>query len=501
MMAPQLPGGIALSTLLEDIVAVPARHERAVLDITLDSRDVGPGSCFLALAGSTDDGTKYVGEAIVRGAAAVVAERPMVSPRADIPLLHTPVLRAQLGAIANRFFATPSAAMKLFAVTGTNGKTSVAHLLAQAVRLRGTHCGYIGTLGAGEPGGLTLLANTTPDVIALNRWLARFTTAGLNVTTLEVSSHALAQKRLAGLELYAAAFTNLGHDHLDYHADLKAYGDCKQSLFEHDGLRAAVVNIDDALGADIAASMRPGIEVWTCSSGHGRGAPAHHARLTVDAITTAPDGMRFTLRADGNSAEVQSALPGRFNVDNLLAVAGLMLSGGYAFDAVCSSLAGLQPVPGRMQDCGRTASGARIYVDYAHSPDSLAAVLGALRELRPRRLLVVFGCGGERDRSKRPLMGEIAERCADQVIVTTDNPRGEEPETIAAEILVGMQAPTSASVIHDRRLAIRTAVENAAAGDIVVVAGKGHETTQERCGRRIAFSDQDEIRCALGAPG
>jgi UDP-N-acetylmuramoyl-L-alanyl-D-glutamate--2,6-diaminopimelate ligase len=507
MMAPLLPGGMPLSALLADVVQVPPKLERAVLDITLDSRDVGPGSCFLALAGTSDDGARYIGEAAMRGAVAIVTEQPAVSPRADLPLFHTPVLRAQLGLIAERFFAAPAREMQVFGVTGTNGKTSVAFLLAQALTALGRGCGYIGTLGAGEPGALTPIANTTPDVIALNRWLARFAARRLPCAALEVSSHALAQKRLAGVTLHAAAFTNLGHDHLDYHVDREAYGAAKRSLFRQPGLRAAVVNVDDALGAEIARTLPVGIAGWTTSAA-GRDtatASARHVRATD--VDVAADGLRFTLHGPGGAAAVAAPLPGRFNVDNLLTVAALLLAAGHPLERVAASFAGLRPAPGRLQGCGRTATGAHVYVDYAHSPDSLAAVLSALGELAPRRLHLVFGCGGERDRSKRPLMGAIAARAADHVIVTADNPRGEDPDAIAAEILAGMPdaagGARAGEVVHvpDRAEAIAHALAAAGEGDIVLVAGKGHETTQERCGRRLPFSDVEVIRALIAEQG
>lgn len=495
MMAASLLRGVSLTNLLHDITPVPATLERQVEDLTLDSREVRPGTCFVALRGQQDDGGRYAADAITRGAIAILAERPLQGLRPDVPVLHSAQLRQQLGTLANRFFATPSAALKLCAVTGTNGKTTVAHLLAQAVECMGEAAAYIGTLGAGALSHLQPLFNTTPDVLTINRWLAASRDRSCTLAALEASSHALAQARLAGLEIKAAAFTNLGHDHLDYHIDRDAYGAAKRSLFAHPDLGASVLNIDDALGAQIALTRPAAETTWTCSSRDGV------ARLRADTIVATATGMHFTLDIDGWRRPIASRLAGRFNVDNLLIVCGLLLASGYARTAISEILPMLRGVTGRAEECGHTASGARVFVDYAHTPDSLAAILATLRELAPRRIVVVFGCGGGRDRSKRPLMGAIAERDAERIIITTDNPRDEDAANIAAEIRAGMHAPDQAKVILDRALAIRTAIHEAAQGDFVLIAGKGHERTQESAGRMTAFSDHTEIAQVLAEEG
>ena len=491
MMATSLLHGVPLSTLLRDIVTVPAALDRHVEDLTQDSREVRAGSCFIALAGHQDDGSRYAAQAIARGALAVLAERPLSNLRPDVPVLHSPHLRQHLGALANRFFDTPSAALKLCAVTGTNGKTTVAHLLAQAVEQMGEAAGYIGTLGAGALAQLAPLANTTPDIITINRWLASCRARGCTVVALEASSHALAQQRLDGLAISAAAFTNLGHDHLDYHLNLDNYGAAKRRLFAQPGLGSAVINIDDVLGAELARSLPPSFALWTCSSRDGR------ARLRADDIVAAATGMQFTLDIDAWRKRIASHLVGRFNVDNLLVVCGLLLAAGYTREAIAEVLPALRGVTGRAEECGRTARGARVFVDYAHTPDSLAAILATLRALAPRRIVVVFGCGGGRDRSKRALMGAIAERDAERLIVTADNPRNELAADIAAEICAGMRRPSAATVLVDRALAIRTALADADDGDFVLIAGKGHERTQESAGQMTAFSDHVEIARAL----
>jgi UDP-N-acetylmuramoyl-L-alanyl-D-glutamate--2,6-diaminopimelate ligase len=491
MMATTLTHGVPLSTLLQDIVAVPAVADRHIEGLTLDSREVHPGSCFIALSGHQDDGSRYAAQAIARGALAVVADRPLGDLRLDVPVLHSPHLRQHLGVLANRFFDTPSAALKLCAVTGTNGKTTVAHLLTQAVVQMGDESGYIGTLGAGALEQLAPLANTTPDIITINRWLASCRTRGCAVVALEASSHALAQQRLDGLTIKAAAFTNLGHDHLDYHRDIDSYGSAKRRLFAHPALGVAVVNIDDIFGAKLAPSLPSNLAVWTCSSHAAR------ARLRADDIVAATTGMQFTIEIDGWRQRINSRLVGRFNVDNLLIVCGLLLAAGYSRDAIVAVLPALRGVTGRAEECGETASGARVFVDYAHTPDSLAAILATLRGLAPRRIVVVFGCGGDRDRSKRPLMGAIAERDADRLIITADNPRNESATDIAAEICAGMRRPSAATVTIDRGLAIRTALAEAQAGDFVLIAGKGHERTQESAGQITPFSDHAVIARTL----
>ncbi|MCP5199393.1 MAG: UDP-N-acetylmuramoyl-L-alanyl-D-glutamate--2,6-diaminopimelate ligase [Gammaproteobacteria bacterium] len=488
---------MSLSGLLAGIAQVEPAQEREVRDITLDSREVRQGSCFLAVRGTRENAMRHAHDAVARGAVAIVAECREEAVELGIPVIDVPGLRGTLGTLAARFFAAPSQAVRVFAVTGTNGKTTVAHLAAQAFGLLDGACGYIGTLGAGWPDDLEAVVNTTPDIVTINRWLARMQGAGATAATLEASSHALDQGRLDGLRLRAAAFTNLGHDHLDYHGTHDAYAAAKARLFSQPGLTAAVVNVDDACGAAIAGALRPGIELWTCSSKAASESTAIRPRLCARAIEVNPAGMAFSLHVDGQQASVRSPLVGRFNVDNLLVIAGLLLAAGHPLPAVADCLGRLRAVPGRMEACGRSARGAAVFVDYAHSPDSLAAALSTLRELTRGRLHVVFGCGGNRDRSKRGPMGAAAARYADVVIVTDDNPRDEDPQVIAAEILAGIGETVSCAVIGDRAAAIRRALAEAADGDTVLIAGKGHESVQEVRGQRRDFSDRDQVRAAL----
>lgn len=489
-----------LSSLLAGFGSVGPDEDCAVADITLDSREVQPGSCFIALRGQRENAfDRYAADARAQGAVAIVTENPSHAEPRDIPVIHVPALRARLGELANRFFDTPSATVEVFAVTGTNGKTTVAHLTAQAFSHLDRPCGYIGTLGAGEPDALEPCINTTPDVITINRWLARFRSRGLTAATLEASSHALDQGRLDGLRLHAAAFTNLGHDHLDYHGDLDHYARSKRRLFEQPGLKAAVVNIDDPTGAALANELLPLPDLWTCSARGQREAQQRPVAVRAEDIEIGLDGLRFELCTVYRRVRVVSRLVGRFNVDNLLLIAGLLLAAGFAPERIAGSLAKLQAVPGRMEYCGQTVHGAHVFVDYAHTPDGLSAALGSLREVAPARLGVVFGCGGNRDRSKRSLMAAAVERQADYAIVTADNPRDESAASIAEQVISGFSAAMAYRVIDDRAAAIRTAVAEAGAGDIVLIAGKGHETMQESGGRRVPFSDRDQVHMALQA--
>lgn len=488
----------ALSTLLAGIAVVEPAQDRVLSDLTLDSREVVPGSCFLALRGSRENAyQRYAATACARGAVAVVTDDCTSTATLPVPTIRIPALRRHLGLLARRYFADPSRALRVVAVTGTNGKTTVAHLTAQAYAHLGMPYGYVGTLGSGRLDALVGGANTTPDVISLSRTFASLRDAGCVGAALEASSHAIDQGRLDGLRLHTAAFTNLGRDHLDYHGDLAGYERAKHRLFAQPALVAAVINVDDASGARLIRGLPHGLELWTCST-RGRAPVApHERRLNARDIALGVDGLEFELEVDGRAAPVHSRLIGRFNVDNLLMIAGLMLTGGIDFDRTCACLGQLVAVPGRLEACGLTARGARVFVDYAHTPDALDAVLGSLRALDPSALGVVFGCGGDRDQGKRPHMAAAVERHADWAIVTSDNPRGEAPDAIAAQITAGFSPRMDVAVVDDRAAAIRAALARGAAGGIVLIAGKGHETTQECAGLRVPFDDREQVRRAL----
>lgn len=484
-----------LSALLDGITQIPNGKDLLISDITLNSREATPGSCFLAFRGSRENGVSYAVDAIKRGAVAVLAEDVADLKTYGVPVFERLPIRKNLGLIAKRFFRDPSAGLRLFAITGTNGKSTVAHIVAQALNKLGESCGYIGTLGAGKLDSLVPIGVTTPDTISLNRWLSNLASARVENVALEASSHALAQNRLMGVALNTAVFTNLGHDHLDYHGSIKAYADSKRLLFGYPSVTTAIINTDDHLGASIARTLGTDIDLWSC--GMDRQRVELQARVRVANIESSMDRLAFTLITEGEQGRVESHIRGRFNTENLLLAGALLLSLGFAMEQVCTSLSDVRSIPGRMQYCGVSSGGVRVFLDYAHSPDSMMAVLSSLREFQPRSLIVVFGCGGDRDRDKRPIMGDIAETHADRVILTSDNPRGEDNATITREIAIGMDPSRPTVVEHDRANAIELAINEANTGDIVLVAGKGHETFQERGNTRISFSDHAVIASIL----
>lgn len=496
-MAPRTEIGMPLSALLDGITDIPTEKDLLIDDIALDSRDVGPGSCFLALRGSRENGLSYAIEAITRGAVVVLAEDAVGTQTFRVPVFERIPIRENLGLIAKRFFGDPSVGLKVFAITGTNGKSTVAHIVAQALDGLGRSCGYIGTLGAGRLDSLVPLGVTTPDPISLNRWLSNLVGDRVENVALEASSHALVQNRLTGVAVNTAVFTNLGHDHLDYHGNTKAYADSKRLLFGYSGLAAAVINIDDSLGASIARTLGADIELWSCATAKRSRPMEVQARVTAANVESSMDGLSFTLTTAEEEGRVQSRILGRFNAENLLLSGALLLSLGFTVEQVCTSLSKVSSIPGRMQYCGTTRRGVRVFLDYAHSPDSMIAVLTSLREFLPRSLTMVFGCGGDRDRDKRPIMGGIAETHADRVILTSDNPRGENNANITREIISGIADSSAVVIEHDRASAIELAIGGADTGDIVLVAGKGHETFQEHGNTRTPFSDYAVIASLL----
>ena len=485
-------------------------------DLVADSRQVRPGAAFLAHPGERGDGRDHIAQAIAAGAAAVVHEAHGFAWQAQwrVPSLPVPGLRQLAGPIAAHWWGQPAERMSVTAVTGTNGKTSCTHWIAQALALQGRGCGLIGTLGAGRPGGLEPFGLTTPDAPTLQRLLAGFSAQGLVAAAIEASSIGLHQHRLAGTPVRTAVFTNLTRDHLDYHGDLHAYAHAKALLFAQPGLRAAVVNLDDpAAGTMLAAAaedvLRIGFALDESSEperpgGQPRGRPQQAARIdrVLRATRLVPTERGTAVRIDGHwgPGEVTLALVGRHNVQNALAVLAVLLAEGIAFEPALASLAYLAPVPGRLQTVA--ADGAPLaVVDYAHTPDALAQALAALAPLaaaRGGRLWCLFGAGGDRDPGKRPLMGEVASRLADAVVLASDNPRSEPPESILAQIARGM-ARAPHRVEPDRRAAIEATLAEAHPRDVVLIAGKGHETYQEAAGRRTPFSDVQVAGAALAA--
>ncbi|MDO5610018.1 MAG: UDP-N-acetylmuramoyl-L-alanyl-D-glutamate--2,6-diaminopimelate ligase [Pseudomonadota bacterium] len=474
---------LPLANLLPDIEGIPAGLE--ITGLVMDSRAVEPGNAFIAIAGFGAHGLGFVDQARAKGAAAILFEPP--AP-ADLPApadaIAVPGLRARLGAMGDQFHGAPSRAMRMVGVTGTSGKTSTVQMLAQAFEKLGQRAGTIGTLGVGLHGEEIATGFTTPLVLPMHAMLAELRDAGAKAVAMEVSSHALDQGRVDGVHYDIAVFTNLSRDHLDYHGDMQAYGAAKAKLFERAGLKAAVINIDDGFGAELIRQLPPSVRAIGISAAGKAEADVAARDITLDAR-----GISFELRIGDRRTRLQSPLLGRFNIDNLLSVAAVLLAEGYGFKPIIETLQTLQPVAGRMNRLGGDTRLPLVVVDYSHKPDPLEQALQSLRAHLKGRLICVFGCGGERDRGKRPQMAAIAERLSEQVIVTDDNPRGEDGDGIVADIVAGFAAPENVIVLRERRAAIARALADAGADDIVLIAGKGHETYQEVQGVKHDFDD------------
>jgi UDP-N-acetylmuramoyl-L-alanyl-D-glutamate--2,6-diaminopimelate ligase len=471
-------------------------------DLTADSRSVKLGSIFVAYPGTYMDGRRFIAEAIARGAAAVLWERQGFTwdERWEVPNLGIDNLRNRVSEIAGHLYGNASNTLWMAGVTGTNGKTSVSQWIAACLDSLGRRSAVIGTLGNGLVGERSEGKNTTPDPIVLQRLLADYLRRGARGVAMEVSSHGLHQERVAGIRFDVAVFTNLTRDHLDYHGTMDAYAESKYRLFSARGLTHAVINTDDEWGARFAGRLAGGnIEVIT----YGTKA---RPRLHASNIRMSDAGVSFHVSSEWGEGEVNAAVLGAFNVSNLLAVLGALLAGGIAFGPALGALSALEPVPGRLERVGG-GKAPLVVIDYAHTPDALEKTLEALREVlastafrdhavSPGRLFCVFGCGGDRDPGKRPIMGEAAARIADHVIVTSDNPRGENPQAIIDEVMGGI-LDGEVEAIEDRQVAIFSAMHQARAGDIVLIAGKGHETYQEIAGTRHPFSDRETANAAL----
>jgi UDP-N-acetylmuramoyl-L-alanyl-D-glutamate--2,6-diaminopimelate ligase len=489
----------------------------------LDSRRVGPGDVFVgvpgAVPGRSDDGRRFVPSAIANGAAAILVEADGHDAAAraagsSVPLRAVPSLRTHLGALASAFHGEPSARLRAIGVTGTNGKTSTSQWIAQLLTARGERCAVIGTVGFGFPDGdLRASALTTPDVVSLHGTVRELADAGARALAMEVSSIGLEQGRVDGMSFKVALFTNLTRDHLDYHGTMQAYEAAKARLFDWPGLTHAVVNLDDQAGVRFARRVRARADVRLIGYALAGSVPAGE----VDVLLTARDveatatGMRFTLaHSDGTDAgstefAVDVPLVGQFNVANLLGVAGVALASGVPVGRACELLPRLVPPPGRMQRVDAGPGLPMAVIDYAHTPDALEKALLALRPLARARggaLWLVFGAGGDRDPGKRAPMGAAAARHADRVVVTSDNPRTEDPGRIVAAVAEGARAEAGGVAVEcevERDRAIAAALGAAAAADVVLIAGKGHEDYQDVGGRKLAFSDVEHARAALAA--
>lgn len=482
-----------LTAMLEGIA--PAPPDVAITDVTVSSREVRPGGAFLACQGRTTHGLAHAAEAIERGARVVLWEPTAQARVPDFPssiyAAPVPALGRHLGVIADRFFDRPSSALMIVGVTGTNGKTTTAYLAAAALQASGRATCYSGTLGYGATGALHAVTHTTPDAVTVHRQLAAMRDDGARGVAMEVSSHALDQGRVDGVRFHTAVFTNLTREHLDYHGTMEAYGAAKARLFDWPGLTARVINVDDAFGAALATRTAPGRLVTV----------SRRAAATVraSAVRLATRGVEIEVASEWGSGTLATGLLGEFNADNALAVLALLLVADIPFERAMSAIGAAAPPPGRMQTFGGAAGAPLAIVDYAHTPDALDKALAAARAHCAGRLTLVFGCGGDRDPGKRPLMGAIAARAADHVCITDDNPRTESAARIVADIVRGLPTGFAAQVEHDRARAIAGAIEASKAGDVVVIAGKGHEDYQIVGRERRAFSDQAVVTTALAA--
>jgi UDP-N-acetylmuramoyl-L-alanyl-D-glutamate--2,6-diaminopimelate ligase len=461
----------------------------AARGMTADSRRVHPGDVFLAYPGGAHDGRAHIAAAIAAGAAAVLWE-PSGHVWSDGEVAHLPVanLKKHAAGIAATWHGQPSRHLWMTGITGTNGKTSVAHWLSAAWTLLGRKTATIGTIGNGFPGELQVASHTTPDAVSLQGLLAVYRAAGAHGVAMEVSSHGLDQGRVAEVAFDVAVLTNLTQDHLDYHGDMANYAAAKARLFAWAGLKWAVLNADDELGASLAQQLRGG-HTQVLSYG------LHGGDICAQRLRSDRNGLCMEIVSPWGMGELTSPLLGEFNAYNLLATLGALLAGGVPLADALAALAKIDAVPGRMQRVESSAGEPTVIVDFAHTPDALDKVLAALKPLTRGKLVCVFGCGGGRDTAKRPLMGAAVAARADLAIVTSDNPRNEDPARIIAGILAGM--PPGQDAIVDRRAAIRTAILGAGPEDIVVLAGKGHEPYQESNGVRTPFSDMEEARKAL----
>ncbi len=502
--------GVSLMWLLDGIASLPVSGGGVrVNDLTLDSREVRAGSLFFALGGRHEHGLKYAAEAAARGASVVLWDPEDLSPGlrsqgAYPPILNSSVLvapvvglRQVVGRIADRFFGWPSSHMRIVGITGTNGKTTCAYLLAQCLERLQSDAAYIGTLGWGRIGALQSPTLTTPDAVNVHRQLATLRTLGVRDVEMEVSSHALDQGRVDGVRFHSAVLTNLTRDHLDYHSSMQAYGAAKERLFAFANLQHIVINIGDEFGRELAlryAGHALLTAVWAGEDGSGWLADRV---LHADNVALDMHGISMTLDGSFGTCRARTKLLGRFNAENSVIVVASLLGLGVPLADAVAALAECAAPPGRMEVIAGLGKPLAV-IDYAHTPDALAKALRALREHCRGALWCVFGCGGDRDAGKRPLMGAVADELADQIIVTDDNPRSEDPQAITRGIMDGIKSHR-VRVIHDRGEAIAAALHEAVALDMVLIAGKGHEDYQIYGDARRSFSDRREALRHLGA--
>ena len=484
-----------LSMLLKGVSPISAEQDCEITSLTIDSREVTEGTLFVALKGTQQHGLNYASAVAKKGAAAIIWEFDDIAQTQTqdlyIPQIEIRHLRESLGKIANRFYDSPSQAVNVIGITGTDGKTSVSHFIAQALE----SCAVMGTLGIGLLADLQKATHTTPDVITTHKNIAAMKSKQVKSVAMEVSSHALDQGRVAGVNFDVAGLTNLTRDHLDYHGTIEAYTEAKAKLFAWPNLKALVLNLDDAFGQEIVQKW--GGVISGSIIGYGVGSVADYTAnsLVAEKAVFNNSGMSAQIHYDDQQANLSVSILGRFNLSNLLAALGTMLALGHSLAEAVTELSKVQTVVGRMEKV--SDSDILAVVDYAHTPNALETVLKALREHTHNKLICVFGCGGDRDAGKRPLMAKIAEDNADVVIVTDDNPRTESPEIIMQDIVAGFINPTEITIEHDRASAINTALKKAKSGDTVLIAGKGHENVQILATGTVPFSDREQANKVL----
>lgn len=502
MAAESTAYGVSLSELLEGLAADASGLDTWVTGLATDSRSVRVGEVFLACQGLQVHGLVHVEQAVMRGAVAVVwepvagVELSDVAGSLSIPTLAVAGLSQKLGIIADRFYARPSGSLHVIGVTGTDGKTSVTHFIAQALSATDQRCGLLGTLGYGVCGALQTPTHTTPDAVRLQAEFAALRDSGVKQVTMEVSSHALHQHRTDGVAFDTAVLTHLSRDHLDYHGSIEAYAEAKRRLFHTSGLGCAVLNVGDDFGRQLAAELRGRLRVIAYQGQPGGAARSYPEWLELVGVRALERGIALQLESSWGAAAFEAALLGDFNAENLMAALGALLAGGMSLQTAVQRLSRVKTVSGRMELFVRRGA-PRVVVDYAHTPHALETALQALRRHCNGELVCVFGAGGDRDQGKRPQMGYVAECYADRVILTSDNPRHENPASIVDQIVKGFEQPDRALRIMDRAEAIESAIRGAAEDDLVLVAGKGHEDYQQLGSERLPFSDRDWVRRVL----
>ena len=492
--------GVSLKYLLKGIAEVTDQQERLVTGISNDSRTVGRDYLFTACNCNYNRSIEFTRDAVHKGANVVLYESGNDRDMEGINSLKIAVrdLHKKLGVISDRFFGSPTQDMNIIGVTGTNGKTTVSHLITQALTREDDTCGLIGTLGYGTLDNLRYSANTTPMPPTLQHYLADFHDAGIKKAVLEISSHGLDQYRIVGTRITTAVFTNLTRDHLDYHANLESYAGAKRKLFTEYSILNAVININDIQGSNLIREMDKEVRIIKYGMSQSRIQAEDKLEYIYGKIAGQDvKALDLDLETSWGNGSVRVGLTGEFNAYNILACLAVLMLNDFSFDEALKRLSLLQPVPGRMESitCSNKAT---IFVDYAHTPDALIKALKTARSGNSGRLICIFGCGGDRDTGKRPLMGEAAAKYADIIIVTSDNPRSEDPEQIIKHIVKGISGHIDTRILPDRQQAICEAINESQPNDVILIAGKGHEDYQEINGSKIPFSDQEIVKQLMG---